>query len=116
MVALNFFPQFVSEVETGKKRQTIRSKTTARVGCVLHLYTGLRRKGCRKLKNAICLSVEPITLMERVAQPHGNVTLMGMYLEEFAQRDGFATYADMWAFFAPRANADGEFNGVIIKW
>lgn len=116
MVALNFSPQFAAAVAAGKKRQTIRDKTCARGGLVLQLYTGQRTKACRKLMDAVCLSVQCIVLMETVVQPHGNVTLMGAYLEEFAKKDGFATYADMWAFFAPRANEDGEYNGVLIKW
>lgn len=116
MVALNFSPQFAKAVAAGEKRQTIRDKTTARAGTALQLYTGQRTKRCEKLLDAVCTGVQPIILLETIAQPHGNVSLMGMFLEEFAQKDGFASYADMWAFFSPRANADGEYNGVIIRW
>lgn len=116
MVALNFMQQFVPDIQSGKKRQTIRGKTWARSGSVLQLYTGMRTKFCRKIMDVICASVQPLTLMAKIAQPQGNVVLMGMYLEEFAKKDGFKSYADMWDFFEGRANDDGEYNGVIIKW
>lgn len=116
MVAISFHPEFAGAVEAGVKRQTIRDKTQARAGSPLQLYVGQRTKACRKLMDAVCISVQPITLMERIAQPHGNVTLMGMYVEEFALKDGFASYAAMWSFFKDRADANGEYHGVIITW
>lgn len=115
MTALNF-TMFPEKVEDGTKRQTIRTDTRVMAGDALQLYTGLRTKACRKLRDAVCNSVQSVVLMERIAIPHGNVSLTGIYLEEFAHADGFASYADMWAFFSKRANADGEYRGKIIKW
>lgn len=115
MTAINF-TMFIDKVENGTKTQTIRADTKVKAGDALQLYTGMRTKACRLLKHTICKSVTSVILMSRLAQPHGNVALTGIYLEEFAHADGFATYADMWAFFEKRANADGEFHGKVIKW
>ena len=57
MPALNFQKQFVPLIESGEKRQTIRSqrKQPIKVGDLLYLYTGQRTKNCRKLAESICL-------------------------------------------------------------
>lgn len=117
MPAINF-TMFIDKIEDGTKCQTIRARTTIiiKAGDPLHLFTGMRTKECRQLKMVICKSVTEIFLMERLAQPRGNVALTGIYLEEFAQADGFACYADMWAFFSKQASNDGEFHGKLIKW
>lgn len=116
MPSINF-TMFPEKVEDGTKCQTIRARTsTIKAGDPLYLFTGMRTKECRKLKMVICKSVTDIFLMERLAQPRGNVALTGIYLEEFAQADGFACYADMWDFFSKRANNEGEFHGKLIKW
>ena len=116
MVAINFSHQFAGAVEHGLKRQTIRDKTQARMGEPLQLFTGQRTKACRKLGEHICIDVSPVTLWEKMAQLRGSVLLMGMYLEEFARKDGFTTYADMWLFFKARANENGEYHGVMVRW
>ena len=111
------FTMFVDKVADGSKTQTIRAqKSTIKAGDVLYLYTGLRTKNARELKTVICKSVTSVILMSQIALPHGNTALTGLYLEEFAHADGFASYADMWAFFTKRANAAGEFHGKVIKW
>ena len=117
MVAIDFKPQFADAVASGKKLQTIRAKTKAFRGCELQLYTGLRTKACRKLRDAICESVVKIVLYKTLAQPLNNAAVVGpALLDEFAKRDGFKTYAEMWAFFEPRADENGEFHGFLIKW
>lgn len=116
MVAINFMGWKAPVVEDGSCRQTIRENTKARAGCELQLYYGLRTKACRKLRDARCVSVQPVILMKTVVQPFGGVALIGIYLEEFAKADGFKTYVDMWAFFEGRADKNGEFNGFLIKW
>jgi hypothetical protein len=115
VVALNF-TMFVDKVESGEKRQTIRANTKATSGCNLTLYEGMRTKKCRKLGEAKCVSVQKVTLMETLVQPQGNCVIGGMFLDGFAKADGFKTYADMWAFFKPRANEHGEFHGFLVRW
>ena len=116
MTAINF-TMFPDKVEAGTKRQTIRTDTKIMAGDALQLYTGQRTKSCRKLGDAICKAVVLVSLIERAAFDHQRgLWLTGIGLEEFAQADGFATYADMWAFFKPRADAKGEYRGKLIKW
>lgn len=116
MAAINF-TMFIDKVEDGTKTQTIRKETNVKAGDTLQLYTGQRTKACRKLKDAICKSVTPIILMERIAiQTRNNVMLTGIYLEDFAIKDGFTNYSQMWNFFKKWANAEGEFQGKVIKW
>ena len=54
----NFQARFAEAVEQGRKLQTIRAARkdgkVAKIGEVLHLYTGLRSKGARKLREARC--------------------------------------------------------------
>lgn len=116
MVALNFMKQFVEDVESGKKRQTIRENTKAKSGCTLQLYYAQRTKQCRKLKETGCISVQKVILLKTGVQVVGNTFTAGYRADGFAQADGFKTYADMWEFFAPRANENGEFIGYLIKW
>lgn len=116
MTAINF-TMFPEKVADGSKRQTIRTDTKAKAGDALQLYTGMRTKSCRKLGDGVCKTVALVSLFEPHAFRHDSgVWLTGIGLEEFAQADGFATYADMWAFFRKRANAQGEYRGKLIKW
>jgi hypothetical protein len=55
MVAYSFHKMFVEAVWTGQKRQTIRShrKRHARVGERLKLYTGMRTRSCRLIRDDV---------------------------------------------------------------
>lgn len=116
MITINFSPQFADDVASGKKRQTIRDRTTARAGVHLRLYTGQRTKQCRLIYEAPCLSVQTIILMKTLVQPVGNTCITGIMLDDFAKADGFKTYTDMWEFFEPRSDEGGQYRGVLIKW
>jgi hypothetical protein len=116
MVALNFMQQFAADVSNGKKRQTIREKTKAKAGCDLQLYTGQRTKSCRKLGEAVCVSVQKVVIMATGVQQQGSTFCAGYQADEFAKRDGFNDYAEMWAFFKDRANEHGEFIGQLVRW
>jgi len=65
MPAYNFKERFAADVESGKKRQTIRRKRKrpTKPGDVLYLYVGMRTKRCRKLREAPCESVVSILIM-----------------------------------------------------
>ena len=69
MVAFNFKAQFADAVERGVKRQTIRAirkdGRVPHIGSALQLYTGMRTKNCRKLKDAVCTNVWPITIASK---------------------------------------------------
>lgn len=116
MVALNFMKQFADDVESGKKRQTIREKTKAKSGCDLQLYYGQRTKQCRKLGEAVCVSVQKVIIMAAGVQPQGGVFTAGYQADEFAKRDGFKDFASMWDFFRGRVNEHGEFIGYLVRW
>ena len=116
MVALSFKKEFADAVSSGQKHQTIRENTKAKAGVALQLYYGQRTKQCRKLKDAVCVSVQKITVMQAGVQVAGSTFVAGIRADDFAKADGFQTYADMWEFFKDRANEHGEFIGYLVKW
>lgn len=69
MPALNYQKRFAPLVESGKKKHTIRAcrkdGRDPRPGEVLYQYTGMRTKGCRKLREDICRVVWPVYMDER---------------------------------------------------
>jgi hypothetical protein len=126
MPALNFKAQFADQVKNMEKRQTIRARgkrRPPRVGDPLMLYTGMRQAGCRKLLDAMCTDVVPISIsiksravqMARLigAEPAW-CSLFDDEIEELAKADGFASADAFFAFFA--AQYGDTFSGYVIKW
>ena len=118
MPLLGFQKQFVALVESGAKKQTIRAKRrdgrNPKVGDKLYLYSGLRTKGCRKLGEAICTSVQEITLNWR------GVCLGGKWLTDeeqtsLARADGFSCFENMVVWFEETHESE-YFWGLLIKW
>lgn len=126
MPALNFKAQFADQVRSGEKRQTIRARgkrRPPRVGEPLMLYTGMRQVGCRKLLDAVCTSVEPISISVRtkavqVPRMFGcepRFVLLGDdEIDELAKADGFASAGDFFAWFLEHHG--DTFSGYLIKW
>lgn len=115
MPAYNFKQHFAVAVTSGEKCQTIRKprKRPTVPGDTLYLYTGMRTKGVKKLREATCLAVLPITISLT------SVTLEGAVLNEdavsnLALRDGFSNSQAFYAFF--EANHGLPFEGEVIKW
>lgn len=115
MPAYNFQAQFAPDVESGRKRQTIRPKRKrpTKPGDTLYLYTGMRTKACRKLRKAVCQSVKEITVF-----PH-DMMLGDRYLSyleqiEMAGADGFDSLRAFRLFFAERYGL--PFEGELIEW
>ena len=106
MVAINFQPQFADDVESGKKRQTIRRKARCKAGDKLQLYTGQRTKACRKLLDALCVDVSDI-VMPLLDNP--------LITDAFAQADGFKDSKEMQEWFRTRYKTN-IFHGVLIRW
>ena len=108
MPAYNIKEQFAPLVEAGTKRQTIRPprKRPTRVGDTLYLYTGMRTKQCRKLREETCTSVWKI----EIATP-SQIFMFGEPLSpDLASRRRWQLgYDDMLAI----AIADGFENDII---
>lgn len=121
MVAYNFKEQFADDVASGKKRQTIRRsrKRPTRPGDTLQLYTGMRTRKARKLRDdETCTAVEPITVdsdsFGRLRVAIDGREIRGAQLDQLVEADGFARSMDMREFFAKQYGL--PFAGEIIKW
>lgn len=117
MPALNFKKQFAEAVESGKKRQTIRAYRAdgrnPKHGQTLFLYTGMRTKGCRKLREDECKSVIPISIDTDVIAYDG-VPVDWPLMEDVAKADGFESFYDLRDFFQQEHGL--PFNGLLIHW
>jgi hypothetical protein len=114
MVAINFKKEFADLVASGKKRQTIRETTKASTGKALQLLQGQRTKQCRKLKDAICKTTCQIRIRRYDIWTSRDGDIKD--IQDFARKDGFASFLEMWKFFAPRTDDCGEFHGWLIEW
>lgn len=114
--ALNYKKELAPKVESGAKRQTIRSYRKdgrdPQKGDTLHHYTGQRTKACRKLLESICTGTKPIFIdYGRVIVGTEKLTIAES--QSFAIADGFDNYEDFQAFFAK----DGlPFYGLLVAW
>ena len=102
MPAYSFQAQFVKLVEEGSKFHTIRRrrKNPTKPGQLLWLYTGMRTKKCKLIRESVCTSVVPV----KIYPESGRVVLAGRMLSlndtlRFAVRDGFANHMDFFEFF-----------------
>ncbi|WP_306131094.1 hypothetical protein [Roseovarius sp. MMSF_3350] len=124
MVAYNFQPIFAKPVEIGRKRQTIRAHRKdgrhAKRGDALQLYTGMRTKACRKLRDATCTATIPVRIeAQRLTVGNTDLRAIGiagdeMLMDIFAQADGFIDWQDMRDWFQKTHGL--PFSGVLIKW
>lgn len=117
MPLLNFKKQFAPKVESGEKLQTIRAKRkdgrNPHVGDKLYLYAGLRTKSCRKIGEAVCTSVNQITIDD-----HG-INIDGIWLslqerDKISQEDGFDDFSELIQWF--RKEHGLPFEGLLYKW
>jgi len=113
MVALNFMAKFAPAVEAGAKRQTIRRTARCKPGDALQLYTGQRTPVCRKIGEAVCWRVRPVTIAEDYLVLDG-WRLPSGDAHQFARADGFVTLEKMRRFF--RKQYGLPFEGFVIEW
>lgn len=115
MVAYNFEARFCGPVESGKKVTTIRQgrKRETRVGDRLQLYTAMRTKKCRKLADAVCVSVDEIRITEFGVKLNGD-TLHSRQVGELARQDGFDSISEFKDFF--RSHYGLPFYGELLRW
>jgi len=123
MVAYGFKERFILPIRTGRKRQTIRAerKRHARPGETLQLYHGMRTRHCVLIGRAPCIDVRPVTLLfDDEREDLEGVIMPGFGfpggLAGFAEADGFASWAELKAFWRLNHPGIDEFSGVIITW
>lgn len=117
MPAYNFQACFASAVESGRKCQTIRPKRKrpTKAGDVLYLYAGMRTRWCRKLREAVCASVQPIEITPTFIRVGAKV--LGISAAwEFARADGFENLGAFYDFFKGHYGIPHERELELIKW
>lgn len=128
MPALSFKKRFVGKIMNGQKRQTIRTPRRYPIepGDTLYLYTAMRTKHCKKLREVKCKSVDLIHIYINsgtIITPE-YVYSTTAELNTFAQKDGFKNWQDMKAFWieehgvkkGKRKVIIKPFEGILIKW
>lgn len=127
MPALNFIKQFAPDVESGKKRCTIRragKRLPPKIGDQLSLYTGMRTSNCRLLRKEKCTEVTPVMLHIKNGNPEmclgvilGTekcwIEVVAAEVKRLASEDGFASIDDFFSYFL---GDDDEFYGFLIEW
>lgn len=117
MPALNFKKRFAPKVESGEKCQTIRAYRKdgrdPKKDDILYLYTGMRTKGCRKIKEAACVETYNVIIHEK------NLYFESLLMSAGARKtiailDGFKNYQEFQKFFAETHGL--PFYGLLIKW
>ena len=113
---INFKPQFLPMIESGAKRQTIRRHREdgrrMQPGDKLRLYTGLRTRKARCVREAVvkrCRSIR-LDIPGLLLIVDGERLGIGPCIE-FALADGFSSFAEFCAFFRDQYGVE-EF-GVI---
>jgi hypothetical protein len=131
MVAFNFQKQFVTPVETGLKPHTIRALRKRNrkglfhgepcsVGESLQLYYGMRTSSSRKLADAICTTVTPIHITQKLDDRHwlykGEVSgsIITWRKTLLSTSDGFDDFDAMLAWF--ENTHDLPFKRFLIEW
>ena len=121
MPAFNFQKQFAPDVDSGKKRQTIRAKRKNRpqVGQTAYLYTGMRTAACRKLREGTIWMVQNIMIGHKGClinyDKDDEFPINEQYeLDMFARADGFESWEAMRDWFNKTHGL--PFKGDLIKW
>jgi hypothetical protein len=115
MPLFNFQKQFAADVESRKKRQTIRAKRKNRpkVGQTAYLYTGARTKACTKLGEATIKAVYSIRISRIGIRAEGFCDAIKP-VEEMARDDGFENFEAMLDWFYKTHGL--PFEGDLIQW
>ena len=124
MPALNFQARFADAVESGEKCQTIRAhrkdKRDPKVGDTLYLYTGMRTKACRKLREVKCekavsVFIKPGSIfVADIVDPAGEAVYRLAPKASFAKADGFVDWESMREWFDKTHGL--PFKGLLIGW
>lgn len=118
---LNFKRQFATDVESGKKHQTVRATRKDRkipsVGDIACCYTGLRTRASRLLRESPIISVRRVRICHEF---DGQLVVDGELLTHeartaFARADGFDHWGAMLQFFADN-HGRHDFEGFCVEW
>lgn len=115
MAALNFQAWIVPKIEDGTKPGTIRRKRKQpiKIGDLLHLFTNMRNKNCRRIGLKVCYGKFDIRIT-RDSIFLDDCPLFESMKEGFAQLDGFRDYSHFLAFFETQYGL--PFEGDWIVW
>jgi hypothetical protein len=121
MPALNFQKQFADKVQQGEKTRTIRAagkRAAPSVGQSLKLYTGMRTKVCRLLKEVTCTNVSTVLFWSKSTVIVNKIPLYNEAVDQFAQLDGFKDYAEMYKFFDELYQVGNDYTKQfnLIEW
>lgn len=122
MPILSFNKRFVGKIKNGSKRQTIRAlrKYPIRSGDKLYLYTALRTKYAKKLRDVHCKMTEQIKITRRGITIYSMNIPVAFYpgnhiaTDAIARNDGFKDWAEMKAWWLKTHGL--PFHGTIIYW
>lgn len=127
MPALNFQARFAEDVEYYDKRQTVRAirkdgRPHCKVGDTIRLYTGMRSKSCRLLREATVTSIDHVRIEATKMWMNGSLLPSTIYSRdqteptdnEFAVADGFKGFTEMAKWFDSVHGL--PFEGVVISW
>jgi hypothetical protein len=118
MPVLNFKKRFADDVKSGLKCQTIRALRkdgrNPKSGQTLYLYTGLRTKGCEKLREVLCKNVTALHIGEHFTVVKGVYAFEPSEIETFARADGFMNGNEFFDFFKKEHGL--PFYGLLIEW
>lgn len=117
MPAISFKKQFAEKVKTGEKRQTVRAYRKdgrdPKPGDMLYLYTGMRTKNCKKLKEVVCQHIKDVIIDKGMAYIN-SFPAVRFERDDFAKADGFNNFKEMEAFFSRVHGL--PFYGLLIGW
>lgn len=118
-MTINFVPDFVEDIVYGRKRHTLRLPRTRcpfKVGCKLHLYTGMRTKSCKLIMETTCTDIDQVIVSLTDIQING---LLLRDPDAFAVKDGLESFDALLQFLLARYG-DFRKNGFIkmelIHW
>jgi len=112
----NFKPQFIGVVERGEKTSTIRAfgkRKAPGPGTTLRLYTGMRTKQCRLLREVVCESCVSIHIADMYIAVGGRI-INSAEADTLARRDGFINEGQLRDWF--KLTHSLPFEGWLITW
>lgn len=120
MALINFSREdFIKAVEKGTKHFTVRflRKNPLRKGESLQLYTGLRTKHARKLRDTVCKNIWELKIVNKKDKflfYLDGKELPGNEIKDIGNRIGFNSTEDWVTYFKEKYKF--PFRGQLIEW